>query len=203
VTSIYDTIDVAHLVVVVYEEDSVAESGWDRTAERYRAECSCGWAGDWHQDGALAEADGDDHREVVIGPGDKLDRLMGELLDLEDDLAQLVMWLAEYWSADLPVPHSRGVGSDVANVELWAYCVTDEDLTRAAAVLGVSLADNPAPDTRGNRYRRAERRFGRVRLMVFRRIAVRCEECDTELAGTACPTCGEHPDAGSISRGAA
>ncbi len=29
---------------------------------------------------------------------------MSGLLDLQDDLADAVMWLAENWSADLPVP---------------------------------------------------------------------------------------------------
>ena len=93
-TSIYDSIDLAHFLVVTYEDH--------RDGQRLRAECSCGWSGDWRDDGAMAEADGDDHREVAVGPGDGLDRLMGELLDLQDDLARAVMWLAEHWSADLP-----------------------------------------------------------------------------------------------------
>ena len=50
----------------------------------------------------------------------------GELLDLQDDLARAVMWLAEHWSADLPAPHGRGVGHDTARVDLAAYCATAE-----------------------------------------------------------------------------
>ena len=36
-----------------------------------------------------------------------LDAAMSELLDLQDDLADVVVWLAENWSADLPVPHGH------------------------------------------------------------------------------------------------
>jgi hypothetical protein len=193
--SIHDRFEVAHLVVVVYDEDGRAEAGWDRGAERDRAECSCGWSGDWHHDGALAEADGDDHREIVIGPSDGLDRLMGELLDLQDDLARAVIWLAEHWSADLPVPRCRGLGSENARVELSAYCLTAGELARAADVLGVPLVDDPAPDSRGMRYRRALRRFGRVQLRVFRELAATCDECGAEVTGEVCSTCRLRADA--------
>ena len=46
-----------------------------------------------------------------MGPGDGLDRLMSELLDLQDDLARAVMWLAEHWSADLPAPARAGASA--------------------------------------------------------------------------------------------
>src|ERR671919_568607 len=100
----HNPIELAHLVEVVYHEDGWAESGWDPTAERWRAECSCGWTGDWHDDAVLAGADGEDHRGVVVGRGDALDGLISELFDLQDHLARAVMGLADQWSADLPVP---------------------------------------------------------------------------------------------------
>jgi hypothetical protein len=201
--SIHDRIEVAHLVVVLYDEDSNVEAGWDRSAERYRAECSCGWSGDWHHEGPLAEADADDHREILIGPADGLDGLMSELLDLQDDLARAVMWLAEHWSADLPVPGARAFGADRARIELSAYCGTAGELTRAADVLGALLVDDPAPDSRGNRYRRATRPFGRVQLRVFRELTATCEECGAEMTGEACPTCGQRADARPVTTGAA
>ena len=194
-TSIYDSIDLAHFLVVTYEDH--------RDGQRLRAECSCGWSGDWRDDGAMAEADGDDHREVAVGPGDGLDRLMGELLDLQDDLARAVMWLAEHWSADLPAPHGRGVGPDSARVDLSAYCATAELLDRAAGVLGVPLVDDPAPDARGNRYRRATRPFGRVRLTVYSALAAACDECGAEVTGDVCPECRQRSDARPVTLGAA
>jgi hypothetical protein len=197
--SIHERLVPAHLVVVVYDEDGQVESGWDPTAERYRAECSCGWFGDWQLDGALAEADGEDHREVVVGPGDGLDRLMGELLDLQDDLARAVIWLAEHWSADLPVPRLRGVNrSEVAGVDLIAYCYAPEVLERAAGLLEVPLVNDAVPDSYGGRYRRAVRPFGRVRLEVYRSIAPVCSGCGTEVDGDVCGRCGQRVDARTV-----
>src|SRR5215204_2431528 len=119
----HNLIDLAHLVDVVYDEAAMAEADWDRSAERWRAECSCGWAGDWIDDAALADADGEDHREVAVGPGDGVDVVMGELLDLQEDLVRVVIWPAEHWSADLPVPRARGINrNEVAGVELAVYC---------------------------------------------------------------------------------
>jgi hypothetical protein len=74
----------------------------------HRAECGCGWASAWTDDPAEAEAAGVDHREIEAGPGDSLDVVMSELLDLQDGLADMVVWLAENWSADLPVPTVYG-----------------------------------------------------------------------------------------------
>ena len=54
--------------------------------------------------------------------------------------------------------------------------MTAELLDRAAGVLGVPLVDDPAPDARGNRYRRATRPFGRVRLTCTA-LAAACDEC--------------------------
>jgi hypothetical protein len=69
-----------------------------------RAVCSCGWASPWTHHGEAATRAGTDHVDAAIGPPDALDGVMSDLLDLQDDLAQVVMWLAENWSADPPVP---------------------------------------------------------------------------------------------------
>ena len=158
-TDVHDLM-VSHLVVVTYEDHGPTIV--------FRAECSCGWSGDGHDDNALAELDADDHRTVAIEPGDDLDTAISGLLDLQDDLAETVMWLAEHWSADLPVPVSWGVGADPARVDLAAYCHCPDVLIRAAAALAAPVVDDPAPDSRGCRYQRASRRFGRVRLEVYR-----------------------------------
>ena len=163
-------IDLAHLVQVVTEDDS---SG----GPAYRAQCSCGWVTDWlyHND-AAAHAAGVDHCEVATGPGDGLDRAMSDMLDIQDDLAAMVVWLAENWSADLPVPtvYGRGGGGGSlgpAGVELWAYCTDASDLTRIAHLLGVPPTDDDQPNPHnGARYREAVRHFGRVSLRAFTKI---------------------------------
>jgi hypothetical protein len=165
-TRVHDAIELAHLVVVTYEDTA--------SGVVFRAECSCGWSGDRHDDNAVAELDGDDHRGVAVGPADDLDRLISGLLDLQDDVARAVIWLAEHWSADLPVPRSRGFGVDAARVELSAYCDTAEVLARAAAVLGSPPVDDETPDSYGARYRRAVRTFGRVCLVVYRALDPDC-----------------------------
>jgi hypothetical protein len=141
----------------------------------HRAECGCGWASDWCDDPADAEAAGVDHREVAVGPGDGLDRVMSELLDLQDDLADMVVWLAENWSADLPVPIVYGCdgGGDTrgpARVELSTYCVEPADLGRIARLLGVPTVEDESPDCYGSRYLRARRNFGRVSLRAYTSI---------------------------------
>lgn len=168
ITDLHD-LEVCHLVVVTYENHG------PRVV--FRAECSCGWSGDGHEDTALAELDAEDHRSVVIDPADDLDATITGLLDLQDDLASVVMWLAEHWSADLPAPVSWGVGTDPARVDLAAYCLDPALLDRAATVLDARVVDDPAPDTGGRRYQRAARSFGRVRFEVYRML-----DSDTEAA---------------------
>jgi hypothetical protein len=141
----------------------------------YRAECDCGWASEWTVNPADAEAACVDHREVEAGPGDGLDGVMSDLLDLQDDLASMVVWLAENWSADLPVPTVYGRGGDPqrrlrARVELSVYCLDPADLVRVGHLLGVPPVDDDQPDTSGVRYRTARRNFGRVTLRAFRQI---------------------------------
>jgi hypothetical protein len=161
-TNLYN-LDLAHLVVVTYENHGPTLV--------FRAECTCGWSGDGHDDNALAELDADDHHTIAVGPADGLDAAISGLLDLQDDLAAAVMWLAEHWSPDLPVPGSRGVGADPAGVDLAVCCTSFDQLARIARVLDAPVVDDPAPDTAGNRYRRTERRFGWVRLFAYRSLS--------------------------------
>jgi hypothetical protein len=143
----------------------------------YRAECSCGWAGDWQASAEAAEVSGREHTEAAVGPADGLDRAMTELLDLQDDLAAAVVWLAEHWSADLPAPHvysathyGEGIGPDgLAGVRLLVACADDE-LARAAACLGAPITADPARGRGDTRYRRAIRRIGRVRIEALTRL---------------------------------
>ena len=146
----------------------------------YWAACSCGWTGDTQREAEWAHADAAEHRDQAPGPGDGLDAVMSDLLDLEDDLAGMVVWLAENWSADLPVLtiYGRGgAGLGPASLELSAYCLDPGVVARIARLLGVPATDDERPDDNGNRYRRAGRRFGRVTLAAFTALAT-----DTEPA---------------------
>ena len=166
----HDRFASTHVVTVYAGEHWIPEPGDPDPAQGWRPECSCGWTGHLHTYADEADAEGEDHCEIAVGPGDGLDRVMSELLDVQDDLAQVVMWLAENWAADLPVPAAHGGGSDRVEVRMNAYCTSAELLTRTAAVMGVPLVDDPAPDTQGYRYRRAVRQFGRVTLYAYREI---------------------------------
>jgi hypothetical protein len=142
----------------------------------YLAECACGWAGDWQATPEAADLAGSDHTDTTVGPPDDLDRAMTELLDLQDDLASTVVWLAENWSADLPALYVYSAthyddGDDAcgkAGVRLLVPCDTDvERLARAAACLGASVIDDPANDEGRDRYRRATRVIGRVHIQAY------------------------------------
>ena len=166
------TIDLTHPVHVLCD---------DRTGGLgHRAQCGCGWAGSWHTDHADAEVDALDHREVAVGPPDEMDRLMSGLLDFQDDLAAVVVWLAENWSAHLPSLGWYANGDDRDGdrpaLRMTGYCSPDR-LADAAAVLGAMPTDDPANHT-GNRYRRAVRDIGRVRIEVFTALH-RCEGTET------------------------
>jgi hypothetical protein len=86
------------------------------------------------------------------------------LLDIQDDLARVVVWLAEHWSADLPAPtvYGYGGGPSAARVELSVYYLSPDDLARVAELLGASPVDDPAPD-------------GVVLYMVRRHTPPECE----------------------------
>jgi hypothetical protein len=102
-----------------------------------------------------------------VRPADDLDGLLGDLLDLQHDLANVVVWLAETWPTDLPDLRPYGSGQDTAQLELWAYCDDLDQLTRAARLLGVPPVDDHARDSCGCRYSNARRAFGRVTIRAY------------------------------------
>jgi len=164
-TTISHPYELAHLVQLVTA---------DRTG--HRAECSCGWTAPWTDDPAAAEVTADDHREVAVGPPTGLDATLSGLLDLQDDLAETVMWLAENWSANLPTPHATSACRYLANrdaiagVQLLVYCDPRADLARVADLLGTALTTDREPNSRGDRWERAVRSFGRVELDAYRSL---------------------------------
>ena len=152
---------------------------WFSTACGYRAECTCGWAGPWSDDAATADDQAVDHWEVAVDPPDAMDAAMSAMLDLQDDLAEVVMWLAENWSTDLPSPYLHGIDHDDladdrhrAGVRLLMPCPDAEQLARAAERLGVPVRTDTEPNSQGDRYARALRRFGRVEVEVYRGVGV-------------------------------
>jgi hypothetical protein len=148
----------------------------------FLAECSCGWASDWQPTPDAADTAGAEHCEGAIGPPDEMDQLMTGLLDLQDDLAAVVVWLAENWSADLPPLgwYANGSDRDSARPALWVIGACDPDeLAPAAAVLDAALTDDPPAGEDRIRYRRAVRDIGRVRIEVFTPL----DRCD--LVGAA------------------
>jgi hypothetical protein len=158
-------LDLAHLVVL-HRDDR----------DGYQPVCSWGWHGPWNDYVTAAEVGGE-HRDGAVGPPDDLDRAMTELLDLQDDLAEAVVWLAENWSADLPGPYvvtathyaSDDDGKGKAGVRLLVPCDPDE-LAVAAFRLGTPVIDDPTNDDGDIRYRRATRAIGRVHIEAFARM---------------------------------
>ena len=86
-TTVLSPIEFDHLVQVVHHQ-----------ACGHRAECWCGWASAWCDDYATADTVAQDHREVVARPATDVDATLSGLLDLQDDVADTVIWLAENWS---------------------------------------------------------------------------------------------------------
>ena len=154
---------------------AVVSDGFD-----YLAECSCGWASDWHARPEDADMAGTEHCDAAIGPPDAMDLLMSALLDLQEDLAATVMWLAENWSAHLPELgwYANGDDRDTARpaVRVLGACDPGE-LAAAAKVLDSALADDPPNEHGAARYRRAARDIGRVRVEVFAPLD-RCERVE-------------------------
>jgi hypothetical protein len=89
-TMILSPIDFDHLVQVV-----------DHTPCGYRAECLCGWASRWTTDLPAADGAAAAHRARVT-EATGIDETIVSLLDLQDDLADTIMWLAETWHRGLP-----------------------------------------------------------------------------------------------------
>ncbi len=136
-TSVLFPADAFHLVQVVAH-----------SACGYRAECLCGWASSWADQPPAAQAACRQHRELADGPSTWLDAALTSLLDLQDDLADAVFWLAEAWMAELPTPQLG-----VRRVPVRVRCSTRTELSRVAEVMDVPVLGG-----------RAGRRFGRVRI---------------------------------------
>jgi hypothetical protein len=160
----------------------VASGDPDVTGD-YRATCRCGWTGEPHHEAVWAQIDAVAHRDGAAGPPDRLDGAMAAMLDLQDDLAEVVVWLSENWSTDLPGPFVHGTNhyddptaTSVAGIDLLVPCHGGDVLARAAARLGVPVTTDPAPDSQGNRYRRAGRAFGRVHIDAYTPV----EDVETE-----------------------
>jgi hypothetical protein len=143
----------------------------DGTGDHF-ATCTCGWTGGLHEEAVWAQIDAQAHTETAAGPPDAVDQAITDLLDLQDDLAAVVVWLAEHWSADLPSPHpvatSHGSGEDSrAGVRLLVYCADPAEFTRAAQVLRAPVTEDPAPNRYGRHYRHAVHRIGRVHIDAY------------------------------------
>ena len=114
-----------------------------------------------------------DHREVAAGPATALDATLGGLLNLQDDLADTVMWLAENWSSDFPVPQAgvriRHVenGECVACLRLLVHCAAPGQLVAMADLLAGPIVADAGPNQRGRRYQRVTRTFGRVDIEAY------------------------------------
>ena len=156
-TTVLSPIEFDHLVQVVHHR-----------ACGHRAECWCGWASAWCDDYATADAAADDHREVAAGPATDLDATLSGLLDLQDDLADAVLWLAENWSSVLPVPEAQprtrylDNGECVPCLRLQVCCDTPAHLAAMADLLAAPIVADAEPDQYGSRHHRVTRTFGRV-----------------------------------------
>ena len=135
----------------------------------HRAVCSCGWASDWYADDVAAVMAGVEHPEIAVGPPDGLDRFMGELLDLQDDVSELVIWLAENWSAALPVPELWGTSARHRRpLDVTVRCASRAELAQVAAVMETPVQSDRFYDSDGCTYRCARRWFGRVVFEAWR-----------------------------------
>lgn len=151
-----------HLTSVYHGDPEGPDFGW-------WAQCSCGWVSDRCDDDYDAEDAAQDHREVAVDPPDGLDRLMDELLDVQEDLAGVVVWLAENWAADLPVPYCHGsyTGPGERLVDVQVHCRDDVQLARVASLLGTAVADRRYSQEPATCYRVARRHFGRVMVEAW------------------------------------
>jgi hypothetical protein len=132
----------------------------------HRAECSCGWVSDWLVEDVAAVLAGVEHPELAVEPPDALDGFMSGLLDVQDDLARVVVWMAENWAADLPVPVLPGSGR--RPLDLTVQCRDANELAVVAGVLGAELQGDPRYDTDEATYWCARRRFGTVVFEAWR-----------------------------------
>jgi hypothetical protein len=165
-TTVLSPIEFDHLVQVVHHKSS-----------GHRAECWCGWASAWCGDYATADEAADHHRKVAAGPAAGLDATLAGLLDLQDDLADAVLWLADNWTSDLPVPEVDPRGSYLENgacvpcLRLQVTCDTTEELAALADLLAAPVVLDAEPDPDGHSYQRATRDFGRVHIEACTKVS--------------------------------
>jgi hypothetical protein len=167
-TTVLSPLEFAHLVQVVRHR-----------ACGHRAECWCGWCSAWCDDYEIADAAATDHRVVAVGRESGLDAALSGLLDLQDDLADAVMWLAENWAADLPVPSAYPRcefldGEVRPGVRLLVFCESGQALAALADLLGEPVVADQS-DRTGTRRQRAVRCFGRVHLEAYSELCAHSE----------------------------
>jgi hypothetical protein len=163
VTMILSPFGDAHLVQVVSHK-----------ACGQRAECLCGWASRWVDDSTTAREAAAGHRSATVQP-DGLHAALGCLLDLQDDLADVVMWLAECWPPDLPLPRAQGTtvmdqGHVGPGLALLVRCRDAGELVRLRDLPDAPVVASNAQDADGTRYELVTRGFGRVRIHGYRRL---------------------------------
>ena len=106
-------------------------------------------------------------------PAPDIDATLSRLLDLQDDLADAVMWLAENWSSALPVPYPyprakyRDNGDCVPCLALLVYCGTADRLVELADLLACPVVLDPKPSSSGRLFQVVTRTFGRVSIEAF------------------------------------
>jgi hypothetical protein len=142
--------------------------------DEYRSECSCGWVSGWQFTPEDADDEGTWHRDDAARAEDAMDSLMSDLLDLQDDLAAVVVWLAENWATGLPCLEWDACGGgqdrDRPIVRVLGYA-SPAALTAAALVLDATPTDDPPDEAGQARYRRVRRDFGRARVEVLTEVA--------------------------------
>jgi hypothetical protein len=142
--------------------------------DEYRAECGCGWASDWCFTPDDADWQATWHRDDAARAADAMDGLMSDLLDLQDDLAAVVVWLAENWSTGLPELGWSATGDDRHRdqpaLRVFGYA-SPAELAAASLVLDVPVRDDLPSDSGRARYRHAIRDFGRVQIDIFTALA--------------------------------
>jgi hypothetical protein len=135
----------------------------------HRAECSCGWESEWYLDDVEAVEAGVEHPEIAVGHADCLDVFVSGLLDVQDDLAALVVWLAENWSSDLPMPEvSRCTSSGSDVLDVWVQCADACTLARIADRMGAPVERDSRYDSASGTFYCARRWFGRVLVEAWR-----------------------------------
>jgi hypothetical protein len=92
--------------------------------------------------------------------------------DLQDDLADTVIWLAENWSGDLPVPEIRPNereledGEHVPYLQLLVHCETAAELAPVIDRLASPRMSSAESDAQGRGDQPGTRRFGRVHIIA-------------------------------------